>query len=159
MLKSKNHTNDDSADLEGSAQTELQPLIQHDVKIPTRKQARTARIQFLALCWCLFLLGWLVGGTGPLLPSIQKSYGVSQPTFLNLPGAHHVNCTDRVRGSLLVICFGMYGQWCLSGRDTRCRVALRLYDHTLPYFLQGGVLGALLNMTLIDKLGLGKVSF
>jgi hypothetical protein len=35
-----------------------------------------ANIQFAALCWCLFLGGWNDGTTGPLLPRIQKFYGV-----------------------------------------------------------------------------------
>ena len=79
---------EDSTYLEDGEQIELQHFIptQHDVKIPTRKEARTARVQFLALCCSFFSLGWLVGGTGPLLPSIQKSYDVSEPnsfsTFL-----------------------------------------------------------------------------
>ena len=74
---------DDSTDLEDSAQIELQQFIpiQHDIKFPTRKEARTARVQFLALCWSLFLIGWIDGSTGPLLPSIQKSYDVSEPTY------------------------------------------------------------------------------
>jgi hypothetical protein len=67
--------------MDNDPQIELQSFIpvQHDVKIPTKKEARTARAQFLALCWSLFLLGWINGSTGPLLPSIQKSYDVSEP--------------------------------------------------------------------------------
>lgn len=58
---------------------ELEPLIhvQHDIKIPTRLEARTALAQFLALCGSLFLLGWNDGSTGPLLPRIQKVYNVT----------------------------------------------------------------------------------
>ena len=66
-------------------QIELQQFIptQHDdIKVPTRKEARTARVQFLALCWSLFLMGWISGSTGPLLPSIQNSYDVCEPIFL-----------------------------------------------------------------------------
>jgi hypothetical protein len=71
----------DSADLEDGPQIELQEFIhvQHDLKIPTRNEARTARVQFLALCWSLFLMGWIDGSPGPLLPSIQASYEVSEP--------------------------------------------------------------------------------
>ena len=36
-----------------------------------------ARIQFAALCYCLFLAGWNDGTTGPLLPRIQEVYHVS----------------------------------------------------------------------------------
>jgi hypothetical protein len=35
-----------------------------------------ARIQFLSLCWSLFLLGWSDSSTGPLLPRIQSYYHV-----------------------------------------------------------------------------------
>jgi len=62
--------------------SELDPLIcrvQHDVEIPTKKEARTARAQFLALCWSLFLIGWTDGSTGPLLPRIQIFYHVGHP--------------------------------------------------------------------------------
>jgi hypothetical protein len=70
-------------DLEHGTQIELQPFIpiQHDLKIPTEMETRTARAQFLALCWSFFLLGWINGSTGPLLFSIQKTYGVSVPNF------------------------------------------------------------------------------
>ncbi|PFH48670.1 hypothetical protein AMATHDRAFT_64868 [Amanita thiersii Skay4041] len=47
------------------------------VGIPTtRKQKRTAQIQFMTLCWALFLLGWSDASTGPLLPRIQNVYHV-----------------------------------------------------------------------------------
>lgn len=46
------------------------------VKIPTRKEALTARAQFLALCWSLFVIGWTDGSTGPLLLRIQEYYEV-----------------------------------------------------------------------------------
>lgn len=42
----------------------------------TRKQKNTEKIQFAALCWCLFLAGWNDGSTGPLLPRIQDVYNV-----------------------------------------------------------------------------------
>lgn len=43
-----------------------------------------ARIQFFALCWNLFLLGWSDSSTGPLLPRIQSVYHV-----LSLPRARY----------------------------------------------------------------------
>lgn len=63
---------------------ELEPLIhvQHDIKIPTRLEERTALAQFLALCGSLFLLGWNDGSTGPLLPRIQKVYNVNHHYFI-----------------------------------------------------------------------------
>ena len=42
----------------------------------SKKQIKTSRIQFLALCWTLFLAGWNDGSTGPLLPRIQNVYHV-----------------------------------------------------------------------------------
>ena len=82
---SKNRILDDyPADHELGEQIELEQFIptQHDLKIPTRKEARTARVQFLALCWSLFLMGWFSGSTGPLLPSIQNSYDVCEPAII-----------------------------------------------------------------------------
>ena len=43
----------------------------------SKKEERVARIQFLALCWTLFAIGWTDGSTGPLLPRIQNFYDVS----------------------------------------------------------------------------------
>ena len=62
---------------EQQARCELDPLIQRDEKGPTKKEARIARAQFLALCWALFVIGWTDGSTGPLLPRIQNVYDVS----------------------------------------------------------------------------------
>jgi len=42
----------------------------------TREQKYKAHVQFLALCWTLFLAGWNDGTTGPLLPRIQLVYNV-----------------------------------------------------------------------------------
>jgi len=42
----------------------------------SRKQITKGRIQFLALCVCLFLAGWNDGSTGPLLLRIQDAYHV-----------------------------------------------------------------------------------
>lgn len=42
----------------------------------TEKQKKTEKIQFAALCWCIFLAGWNDGSTGPLLPRIQDVYHV-----------------------------------------------------------------------------------
>ena len=110
MKDGTNRMDDDSTDPEDGVQIELQQFIhtEHDVKIPTRKEARTARLQFLALCWSLFLMGWISGSTGPLLPSIQKSYDVSKPTFFSTFSVP-TNYTGRVRNSLLDICFGKCG--------------------------------------------------
>jgi hypothetical protein len=44
---------------------------------PSRKQVKKARIQFITLCWTLFLAGWNDASTGPLLPRIQEVYHVT----------------------------------------------------------------------------------
>ena len=41
-----------------------------------KTQKIRARIQFTALCWSLFLLGWNDGSTGPLLIRIKEVYHV-----------------------------------------------------------------------------------
>ena len=81
---STDRIDDYPTDHEDGEQIELQQFIPtpHDLRVPTRMEARTARIQFLALCWSLFLMGWFSGSTGPLLPSIQKSYDVCEPTSI-----------------------------------------------------------------------------
>jgi len=43
---------------------------------PVKAQVTKARIQFITLCWTLFLAGWNDGSTGPLLPRIQQVYQV-----------------------------------------------------------------------------------
>lgn len=56
--------------------TETTPLVQPSKPL-SNTQERKARIQFLALCWSLFVLGWTDGTVGPLLPRIQQFYDVS----------------------------------------------------------------------------------
>ena len=41
------------------------------------RQKRNSLIQFLVLCWSVWLMGWNDGSTGPLLPRIQHNYQVS----------------------------------------------------------------------------------
>lgn len=76
-----NNSNQDVEHHEQQPRSELDPLIQRDEKGPTKKEARIARAQFLALCWALFVIGWTDGSTGPLLPRIQNVYDVSFPLF------------------------------------------------------------------------------
>jgi hypothetical protein len=45
----------------------------------TRKQVVAGNIQYFALCFSFFLLGWNDGSIGPLLPRIQGVYGVRHP--------------------------------------------------------------------------------
>ena len=48
----------------------------NSVSEASKSTALRARIQFLTLCWTLFLIGWSDGSTGPLLPRIQSVYHV-----------------------------------------------------------------------------------
>jgi hypothetical protein len=68
----------ESADHEQGVQSELDPLIQHVVKVPSVQEANVARAQFLSLCWSMFVMGWTNSSSGPLLPRIQVFYGVSR---------------------------------------------------------------------------------
>lgn len=65
---------------------------------PSRKQITTGRIQFLALCFCLFLAGWNDGSTGPLLLRIQDAYHVN---FLIVSLMFVFACVGFVSGALI----------------------------------------------------------
>ena len=41
-----------------------------------KTQKFRGQIQFAALCWSLFMIGWNDGCAGPLLPRIQEVYHV-----------------------------------------------------------------------------------
>ncbi|KZT23727.1 MFS general substrate transporter [Neolentinus lepideus HHB14362 ss-1] len=45
-------------------------------EVPSKSVQIKAHIQFIALCYSLFLAGWNDGTTGPLLPRIQRVYHV-----------------------------------------------------------------------------------
>jgi hypothetical protein len=47
----------------------------------TKAHRVRANIQFISLCYSLFLAGWNDGTTGPLLPRIQEVYHVRIVTF------------------------------------------------------------------------------
>ena len=154
MFKDNTNLDVESTDHEQHAQNELDPLIQRDVKVPSKQEADVARSQFLAMCWTMFLLGWTNSSTGPLLLRIQSFYDVSSlswPThyFFNY-FFRHLYSSGRVWNSVLDICFTAYGQWCLWHWNA---VAISLHDD-----IQGIVVGALLNMPMSDRLGLGRVS-
>jgi hypothetical protein len=50
----------------------------------TRKQIVAGNIQYAALCFSMFMLGWNDGSTGPLLPRIQEVYGVRSLLSIHL---------------------------------------------------------------------------
>jgi len=41
-----------------------------------RQQTIRANVQFFALCWTIFLMGWNDASTGPLVPRIREVYHV-----------------------------------------------------------------------------------
>lgn len=45
-------------------------------RLADKQFRRTSMIQFVTLCWCVFVEGWSDGSTGPLLPVIQRDYHV-----------------------------------------------------------------------------------
>ena len=77
MFKDNKNLDVESTDYEQSAQSELDPLIQRDVKVLLTQEAHVAHVQFLALCLAMFAMGWANSSTGPLLPRIQIFYDVS----------------------------------------------------------------------------------
>ena len=79
MFKDNTNLDVESTDHEQCAQSELDPLIQRDVKALSKQESRVARAQFFALLWTMFVVGWTNGSTGPLLPRIQIFYDVSWP--------------------------------------------------------------------------------
>jgi hypothetical protein len=88
--------------------SELDPLIRHDVPVPTKKQARLAFLQFLAFCSALFMVGWTDGSIGPLIPTITKFYGVIS---LALPCSFLCSYfAGRVWHSILGIHCQLFGQ-------------------------------------------------
>jgi hypothetical protein len=50
--------------------------VEVDVSETRKRLASRARIQFVSLCWAIFLVGWSDGSAGPMLPRIQKNYHV-----------------------------------------------------------------------------------
>jgi len=54
--------------------------------VKRRNEKLLGRLQFLTLCWTLFLIGWNDSSTGPLIPRIREFYGVkgfSQSTYVS----------------------------------------------------------------------------
>ncbi|KAF8966620.1 MFS general substrate transporter [Flammula alnicola] len=55
-------------------------------------------IQFLALCWCIWLMGWNDGTIGPMLPRIQTQYRVG---FSVVSMIFVGNCAGYITGATL----------------------------------------------------------
>ncbi|KAF6765354.1 major facilitator superfamily domain-containing protein [Ephemerocybe angulata] len=63
----------------------------------TRKQLIASNIQFGALCFCMIVVGWNDGSTGPLIPRIRKVYDVraNGPPYVFV-----VSCVGFILGAL-----------------------------------------------------------
>lgn len=59
------------------------PPVEPDV--PSKVSKWAGRIQFLTLCWTLFVAGWNDGTTGPLLSRMQENYHVGCYPSGNVP--------------------------------------------------------------------------
>ncbi|KAH9003402.1 MFS general substrate transporter [Lactarius hatsudake] len=100
------HTTHKTEDIELSARTPSQerkesaPDGQVAVSEPSNSAGPRAKIQFLSLCWTLFLIGWSDSSTGPLLPRIQSVYDVG---FAVVSVIFIANCIGFVAGSTLNI--------------------------------------------------------
>lgn len=88
----------------------MDPLIQCDARVPSKREARVALTQFLTLCWTLFTIGWTVGSTGPLLPRIQTFYDVSWPIGGVISDFQRLYYSGWVWKSVLDICFAAHRQ-------------------------------------------------
>ncbi|KAH9031650.1 MFS general substrate transporter [Lactarius pseudohatsudake] len=100
------HTTHKTEDIELSARTPSQehkesaPDGHLAVSEPSKSAGPRAKIQFLTLCWTLFLVGWSDSSTGPLLPRIQSVYDVG---FAVVSVIFIANCIGFVAGSTLNI--------------------------------------------------------
>ncbi|KDQ58464.1 hypothetical protein JAAARDRAFT_669074 [Jaapia argillacea MUCL 33604] len=58
---------------------------------------RNSRIQFAALCWCIFLEGWNDGTTGPMIPAFQRYYNIG---FATVSCIFILNCVGFLSGAV-----------------------------------------------------------
>ncbi|PPQ86680.1 LOW QUALITY PROTEIN: hypothetical protein CVT25_006755 [Psilocybe cyanescens] len=93
----------------------------------TREQRFTGRVQFLSLCFTLFLAGWNDGTTGPLLLRFQEVY--------------HVNFTIVSLIFVFACIVILY---------------LDMFSSSLRAYCFGFLSGALANIHLTEKIGFGK---
>jgi len=69
---------DDVISLDGSGGVHISrpPVATLVPSSTTVRQKKSALIQFLAICWSIYVVGWHDGSNGPLLPRIQEDYKV-----------------------------------------------------------------------------------
>ena len=93
--------------LEATVKTCPQDVGEESKDTRTKKQKATERVQFAAVCWCLFLAGWNDGTTGPLLPRIQEVYHVCLSGFPAMPSLVLILYPGQLYGCIFA---------CLAGR-------------------------------------------
>ena len=57
----------------------------------TAREKKAGLIQFFAICWCIYVVGWHDGSSGPLLPRIQQEYQVRLAVVLCRSTPHEDN--------------------------------------------------------------------
>ncbi|KAH9485772.1 Bypass of stop codon protein 6 [Psilocybe cubensis] len=126
--------------------TERDPLLVKKASLslsstPTlsKAQKRAGIVQFLALCWSLFMIGWNDGSIGPLLPRIMQVFDVRVRLWLSIRLSFVIG---QLWNGVLDLCADMH--------------VFEKFD-SLPNLQQGVVFGALANMPLNDKYGYGKI--
>lgn len=119
---------------------------------PSKLHSSKARLQFICLCWTLFLAGWNDGTTGPLLPRIQKVYNVR---------AALICLFDRKRCVLILFSHDEVGFDVVSLIFViACIVSIRKTDASISiddFRIQGFITGALINVPMSERFGFGKV--
>ncbi|KAF9525013.1 major facilitator superfamily domain-containing protein, partial [Crepidotus variabilis] len=88
------HTGDD----EHANTSESTPLVGHGLKPLSKRELAISRVQFFALCWSIFLIGWNDGTIGPLLPRIQDYYDVG---FATVSWIFVLGCIGIVFGAFI----------------------------------------------------------
>ncbi|KAI9567524.1 major facilitator superfamily domain-containing protein [Boletus coccyginus] len=113
-----------------------------DTVIKTKAQRLRARIQFATLCWTFYLAGWNDGTTGPLLPRIQRVYGLS---FAVVSLIFVSTCLGFLTGAFLNVALNDrygFGKVVSSHSDGSILQAIGYTIEVPPYLFQCSYLGA-----------------
>jgi hypothetical protein len=86
--------NDKPSDRDKPSQKQKRGNLDVHVSQANKSLKSRERIQFFALCWSFFLLGWCDSSTGPLLPRIQNVYHVL--CCLSASGLIHIIIKTRL---------------------------------------------------------------
>lgn len=92
------------------AETDAEVLLERPI---SKSEERVGRIQFLALCFSLFMVGWSDGSVGPLLPRIMQVYSVCPSlkiTFHTVSPPTTQNLTGQLRQFVIHFCSYLCGK-------------------------------------------------